>query len=168
MDFTFQNIPIIALTLLTGLSAGLCFTWSNTITTGIGNLDNYGYLRAFQEMNRTILNPTFFMVFFGPFFLGLINLYVFRNAPSSLIWLLILTTVIYSFGVALVTIFGNVPLNELLDKTDLITACSEDLKTLRNTFEGRWNRLHLIRTISAVVSFSLLIISLIQITKSNT
>ena len=161
MDITFQNSSIIALILLTGLSAGLCFTWSNSITTGIGNLDNYGYLSAFQQMNRTILNPTFIIVFFGPFFLGLINLYVFKNASSSLIWLLILAIVIYFLGVALVTIFGNVPLNEILDKTDLVSANSQDLQTLRNTFEVKWNCLHLIRTMASISSFFILILTLL-------
>ena len=161
MDITLQNSSIIALILLTGLSAGLCFTWSNSITSGIGNLDNYGYLSAFQQMNRTILNPTFFIVFFGPLFLGLINLYVFKNAPSSIIWLLILATVIYFIGVSLITIFGNVPLNEILDKTDLVSVNIEDLQTLRNTIEDKWNHLHLIRTISSISSFFLIILTLL-------
>lgn len=168
MDITIEHIEITVLILLTGLSAGLCFTWSNAITPGIGRLDDLGYLSAFQQMNRTIINPLFILVFFGPFFLGLINLYGFRNASSSIIWLLILATAIYFLGVILITIFGNVPLNEILDKADLNSASPKDLKTLRDTFEVKWNRLHLMRTISAVVSFLLLIISLIQITISNT
>lgn len=162
MVLTFENIGIIALILLTGLSAGLCFTWTNAITPGIGNLDNYGYLSAFQQMNRTILNPLFIIVFFGPFFLSLINLYAFRNASSSMIWLLILATAIYFLGVVLVTIFGNVPLNEILDKTDLRSASNENLKTLREAFEVKWNRLHSIRTATSIISFLLLIISLVQ------
>jgi len=157
MDFTFENIGAIALILLTGLSAGLCFTWSNAITPGIGRLDEVGYLSAFQQMNRSIINPLFILVFFGPFFLGLINLYLFKNASSSMIWLLILALAFYFFGVLLVTMFGNVPLNEILDKTDLGKASLEDLKLLRDQFETKWNRLHLIRTISSVISFLLLI-----------
>ena len=167
METTIENIGIIALVLLTGLSAGLCFTWSNSITPGIGRLDDFGFLMSFQQMNRTILNPTFFIVFFGPFFLGLINLYVFKNASSSLIWLLIAAIGIYFLGVVLVTIFGNVPLNEILDKTNLHTASREDLKSLRDSFELKWNRLHLVRTISSIISFIILIISVIQITKNN-
>tara|TARA_R110002096_G_scaffold279497_1_gene473702 strand:+ start:608 stop:1096 length:489 start_codon:yes stop_codon:yes gene_type:complete len=157
MDFTFENIGAIALILLTGLSAGLCFTWSNAITPGIGRLDDVGYLSAFQQMNRSIINPLFILVFFGPFFLGLINLYLFNNASSSMIWLLIFAIASYFFGVLLVTVFGNVPLNEILDKTDLGKASFEDLKLLRDRFETKWNRLHLIRTISSVISFLLLI-----------
>ncbi|TJY35940.1 anthrone oxygenase family protein [Pontimicrobium aquaticum] len=167
MDITIQHIGIIALVLLTGLSAGLCFTWSNSITSGIGRLNDFEYLASFQQMNRTILNPLFFIVFFGPFFLSLFNLYVFKNEPSSVLWLLILAAIIYVFGVLLVTIFGNVPLNEMLDKTELANASVYDLKTLRNNFEIKWNRLHLVRTISSATSFIILIISVLQITKNN-
>tara|TARA_R110000782_G_scaffold73982_6_gene147944 strand:- start:160 stop:657 length:498 start_codon:yes stop_codon:yes gene_type:complete len=162
MDFTLQHIVTVVLVLLVGLSAGLCFTWTNAITAGIGKLNDLGYLRAFQQMNRSIINPLFILVFFGPFFLGLINLYLFKNASSSIIWLLMFAIVFYFFGVLLVTIFGNVPLNEILDKTDLSKASLEDLKLLRNRFETKWNRLHLVRTVSSITSFLILIISLVQ------
>jgi len=165
MEYTYQHIVTIILVLLTGLSAGLCFTWSNAITPGIGRLDDLGYLSAFQQMNRSIINPMFIIVFFGPLFLGLINLYLFKNASSSIIWLLIFAVAFYFFGVLLVTMFGNVPLNEVLDKTDLNKASLEDLKLLRNRFEAKWNRLHLIRTASSITSFIILIISLFQSTK---
>jgi len=167
MDFTLENTAIIALVLLTGLSAGLCFTWSNAVTPGIGRLDDLGYLQSFQQMNRTILNPVFFVVFFGPFFLNLISIYLFKSSSSHLLWLLILAGVLYFFGVLLVTVFGNVPLNELLDKTDLVSANDRELKSLREAFEMKWNRLHLIRTITSILSFLLLLISLIQNSKTT-
>ncbi len=168
MDITIEPIGMTVLILLTGLSAGLCFTWSNAVTPGIGRLDDLGYLMSFQQMNRTIINPLFFVVFFGPTILGFINLYGFRNAASSVIWLLILAIAIYCIGVVLVTIFGNVPLNNMLETTELSSASPEDLKTLRATFEVKWNLLNLIRTFSSIISFLLLLIALIQITKSNT
>tara|TARA_R110002073_G_scaffold128999_3_gene275119 strand:- start:81854 stop:82354 length:501 start_codon:yes stop_codon:yes gene_type:complete len=165
MDFSFENIGFIALIVLTGLSAGLCFTWSNAITSGIGRLTDLGFLQSFQQMNRTIINPTFIIVFFGPFLLGLINLYLFRNTPVSFFWLFTSAIAIYFFGVVLVTIFGNVPLNELLDKTDLSSASLEELRELRDRFEVKWNQLHLIRTVTSIASFILLIICLFQSTK---
>ena len=163
MEITIENIGITALILLTGLSAGLCFTWSNAITTGIGRLNDPGYLMSFQQMNRTIINPLFLLVFFGPSLLGAINLYLFKNAPIPLI----LGIAIYFFGVVLVTIFGNVPINEVLDKTDLNSASIEELRQLRERFEVKWNRLHLIRTLSSIISFLLLLIGLFQVTKYN-
>ena len=118
-------------------------------------------------MNRAIINPLFLLVFFGPSIVGAINLYLFKNAPSPLIWSLILGIAIYFFGVVLVTIFGNVPLNEVLDKTDLNSASIEELRQLRERFEVKWNRLHLIRTLSSIISFLLLLIGLFQVTKYN-
>ena len=70
MEFSVNTITTISTILLTGLSAGLCFTWTNAITPGIGRLDDLGYLQSFQEMNRAIINPIFLIVFFGPFFSG--------------------------------------------------------------------------------------------------
>lgn len=167
MDITLQNIVLIILVLLTGLSAGLCFTWTNAVSPGIGKLDDLGFLQSFQQMNRTILNPVFFLVFFGPFLLNLINLYVFRKASSIVIGEFIAAATLYISGVVLITIFGNVPLNELLDKTDLAAATPEELSSLRLKFEKQWNRLHLIRTVTAIASFLLLLICLIQISKNN-
>lgn len=167
MDITLETLVISVIIVLTGLSAGLCFTWSNAITPGIGRLDDLGYLRSFQQMNRTILNSWFFVVFFGPSLIGLISLYLFKGSPATLMWLLILAMATYFFGVALVTIFGNVPLNEMLDKVDLNTASSEELGQLRESFELKWNRLHHIRTISSIISFLLLLFVLIQATKNS-
>ncbi|MEQ8217871.1 MAG: DUF1772 domain-containing protein [Arenibacter sp.] len=167
MDITLETILISVLILLTGLSAGLCFTWTNAITPGIGRLDDQGYLLSFQQMNRTIINPLFFLVFFGPSILGLICLYWFKGSPGTLMWLLVLAAAVYFFGVVLVTIFGNVPLNEMLDKVDLNMASPEKLRQLRESFEIKWNRLHLIRTISSNISFFLLLLALIQAAKNS-
>jgi len=158
VEITIHNILLISIIVFTGLSSGLCFTWSNAVTTGLARLDDYGYLSAFQQMNRSILNPMFFIVFFGPFLLNLINLCFFRGA-TNIMWLLVVATAVYFFGVVLITIFGNVPLNEMLDKTDLGAASIDELKQLRDKFEDEWNRLHLIRTATSIISFLLLIIT---------
>jgi uncharacterized membrane protein len=113
-------------------------------------------------MNRTILNPVFFAVFFGPFFLNLVSIYLIKSNSSNLFWLLIVAGAIYFFGVLFVTVFGNVPLNEMLDKIGLNIASIDELRQLREKFEVKWNRLHSIRTTSSIISFLLLIIGLLQ------
>jgi uncharacterized membrane protein len=78
--------------------------------------------------------------------------------------------IVYVAGVVVITLFGNVPLNEILDKSDLQVSSPQQLKELRSLFEVKWNRLHLIRTITSILSFILLTISLLQIqinTNSN-
>ncbi len=158
LNFDTQTLVLLLATLLTGLSAGLCFTWTNAVTPGIGQLNDLSYLRPFQEMNRAIINPTFMIVFFGPFFLHITNIFLFRTSSSTIIWMVLASSALYIIGVVLVTIFGNVPLNELLDKTDLAQASLEELQLLRDKFEIKWNRLHLIRTITATLSFLILLI----------
>ncbi|MFK7747260.1 MAG: DUF1772 domain-containing protein [Kordia sp.] len=163
MDISLKLGILLIATLLTGLSAGLCFTWTNAVTIGIGKLDNLGYLHAFQQMNRTIINPTFILVFFGPFILQAISLFLWKDSTSTITTLLGSIILLYFFGLVLVTIFGNVPLNEILDKTNLAEASVNDLQNLRNQFEIKWNRLHFIRTLTSILSFGLLLITLIKV-----
>ena len=145
---------------LTGLTAGLCFTWGNAVTPGIGRLDDLGFLQSFQEMNRAIINPTFLVVFMGPVVLHLANAYLFRNELRQVWFLIVVAAVLYFVGLFLVTVLGNVPLNEMLDKTDLSAANADELATLREKFEAPRNRLHNIRTISTILSAILLTLSL--------
>ncbi len=166
LNFDTQTLVLLLTTLFTGLTAGLCFTWTNAVTPGIGQLVDMGYLRSFQEMNRAIINPTFMIVFFGPFFLHIANVFLLRTSSSTIIWMVLVSSALYIIGVVLVTIFGNVPLNELLDKTDLAQASLEELQLLRDKFEIKWNRLHLVRTISSILSFLILLI--ICLSRTNT
>jgi uncharacterized membrane protein len=153
-----KTIVLLLTTLLTGLLAGIFFTWTNAVTPGIGHLDDINYLRAFQNMNRSIVNPLFLIVFLGPVLLSFVTVYLYKSNHHYILWLLLLAAIIYLIGVFLITIMGNIPLNNLLDKTDLTNITLEDAKSLRDQFEIKWNFLHLIRTITATLSFLLLII----------
>lgn len=161
MELSIKPILLIVTILTTGLTAGLCFAWGNAVTPGIGKLGTLAYLQAFQEMNRSILNPVFFIVFLGPVVLNIVNLILFRSAAKPVLFLLIGGTVVYFIGLFLVTVLGNVPLNEILDKTDLLSASSEELTQLRERFENPWNSFHRIRIWSSLLSFVLLAISLL-------
>ncbi len=165
MELSVKPIMLIVTILTTGLTAGLCFTWGNAVTPGIGKLGNLAYLQAFQEMNRSILNPVFFLVFLGPVILNIANLIVFRSASKPVLYLLIGATVVYFIGLFLVTVLGNVPLNEILDKTDLLSASTEELVQLRERFEKPWNSFHRVRLWSSLLSFLLVTIALLMAAK---
>lgn len=159
MELNFKLIVLILGILCTGLTAGLCFTWSNAVTIGIGRLDNLTFLKSFQSMNRAIINVRFMIVFFGPVILLFLNSYLFRNNSTSF-WLFITAAIFFFVGIGLITIFGNVPLNEILDKSNLETLSKIELQQLRNEFEQPWNRWHTIRTLSSFIAFVLLIIGM--------
>ena len=167
MEFNIETVLLGTTLLLTGLTAGLCFTWTNAVTPGIGQMDDFGFLYAFQQMNRVIVSPTFILVFFGPFVLNIALIYLkYQNADKSF-WFLVVATMLFTLGVTFVTVFKNVPLNEMLDRTDLTASTSEELKALRQKFETPWKQWHLVRTLSAIASFVMLLVGLILNTQSS-
>lgn len=161
MEINFKIIVLMLGILFTGLTAGLCFTWSNAITPGIGRLDDLGFLQSFQAMNRAIINRSFLITFFGPVVLLFINAFMHWNAHPTTFWSFMLAAILFFVGIGLITVFKNVPLNELLDKTVLENLSTFELNELRTKFEKPWNRWHIQRTIASFTAFSLLLIGII-------
>ena len=161
MEIKIRLIVLMLSIIFTGLSAGLCFTWSNAITPGIGRLDDLGFLQAFQAMNRSILNASFLIVFLGPVLLLFTNVILHRNSNLATFKSFLIAAILYFVGIGIITVFKNVPLNEILDKTTLEKLSSIELKELRTKFEQPWNRWHIQRTIASFTSFALLLIGTI-------
>ncbi|MEM9674434.1 MAG: DUF1772 domain-containing protein [Bacteroidota bacterium] len=163
MELTLKTTVLILGILFTGLTAGLCFTWSNAVTPGIGRLDNLSYLQSFQAMNRAIINRSFLIVFFGPVLLLFLNAFLHRNANPSAFWSFLVAAILFFVGIGLITVFRNVPLNEVLDKAVLESLSATELEALRTEFEAPWNRWHIQRTIASFTSFALLLTGLIYL-----
>lgn len=155
---------IIILTILAcGLIAGLFYSYSCSINPGLKNLSDTGYLQSMQQINRAILNPVFFASFMGTLILLPLSTWLGHGYFSSTqFYYFLAATIIYvvlTFGV---TIAGNVPLNEALDRFDINSATTEQIQQHRQQFESKWNQLHLIRTLASVSSFLLTILGTIQ------
>ena len=162
----FEIIILAFSILLTGLMAVIFFTWSNAVKPGIGKLSDIEYLRALQSMNRVILNNAFKIIFLGAIIaVALVPVFYFNLYPKNIFWLFVFTLVIYWIGVFGVTVSGNIPLNEILDKTNLESITSEEIKTLRKSIEVKWNNFNLIRCISSGITFILLIVSFLILDK---
>ena len=162
----YETIILALAILLTGLMAGIFFTWSNAVKPGIGKLSDIEYLRALQSMNRVILNNAFKIIFLGAIIaVALVPVFYFNLYPKNIFWLFVFTLVIYWIGVFGVTVSGNIPLNEILDKTNLESITSEEIKTLRKSVEVKWNNFNLIRCISSGTTFILLIVSFLILDK---
>jgi uncharacterized membrane protein len=161
-----ETIILALAILLTGLMAGIFFTWSNAVKPGIGKLSDIEYLRALQSMNRVILNNAFKIIFLGAIIaVALVPVFYFNLYPRNIFWLFVFTLIIYWIGVFGVTVSGNIPLNEILDKTNIESITSEEIKTLRKSIEVKWNNFNLIRCISSGITFILLIVSFLILDK---
>ena len=156
-----KTLIIIVAILSTGLMAGIFFNWTNAVKPGIGTLDDMTYMKAFQAMNRLILNPLFYIVFILPVLTISISTYMsFGSTKLYVFELFLLSTLLYVLGVFLITILGNIPLNDLLENTDLEKISLTELSDLRGKIENKWNNFNLIRTVSSFISFLLLVICL--------
>lgn len=156
MELITKNYIWLIATLLTGLSAGFFYAWQVSVIPGTKNISDLNYIKTMQSINRAIINPAFLLIFFVPFPLQVLTTYQHRG--TSAMWFLLAAGLTYFFGTLLVTGAGNVPLNNALDVLKIKDMSPEQLLQNRNQYEMKWNRLHTLRTIFAVLSFILLLI----------
>jgi len=163
MELNIRNIILLSSVVLTALSAGLFYAWVVSVIPGTKKISDQAYLETMQTINREILNVGFFIIFFGALFFLLGSTYLqYKVKMDSAFYLTLMATLIYAFGTIGVTMLGNVPLNNLVEALDLSTFRAEDYRNARLAYEGRWNTLNLFRTISALISFILILLALVK------
>lgn len=158
-----QTILLFFSALLSALVAGLLYGYSCSVNPGLNKLTDASYLQAMQSINKEILNPYFFVSFFGALIiLPLTTWYGYTHLPKTCFQLLLAATIVYITGVIGVTILGNVPLNESLAKFNIKSATEMELAQHRKLFENNWNRLHFLRTIFSLLAASLTILAIVK------
>jgi len=167
MDISTKTLILGAAVLLIGLSAGLFYAWSVSVIPGTKKVPDLTYLETMQSINRAILNPAFFLVFFGSMvLLSISTMYEYHGHRWSFD-LILIATILYLCGTIGVTGFGNVPLNNQLEALKIGEMSPEKMKGFRAFYEAKWNRLHQIRTVFAVLSFTLTLIALLGVSPKN-
>jgi uncharacterized membrane protein len=117
-------LPVVALLGVVGcgLMAGLFVAFSTSVMPGLRRLPPAEGAAAMQQMNRTILNPLFFVVFLGT---ALVCLLLAIGAPFSgragTAWIVV-GAVLYLVGSIGLTMVVNVPMNNRLDTADPASA----------------------------------------------
>ena len=161
-NVTIFHAVLVLATFLCSLVAGLLFAFAVVVMPGIRNLDDGGFIRAFQAIDRVIQNnqPLFIFVWVGSV-LALIaaavpGVWLLSGANRLLI---IVAALLYLLGVQLPTITINIPLNNELQKLDPGSMNETARKRAREAFEPRWNRWNAIRTACAsLVSIALMLL----------
>jgi uncharacterized membrane protein len=155
-------IQVIAVALV-GLAAGLFYSYSCSVVNGLGRLGDKEYLLGFQSINRAILNPAFMLSFMGSLIVLPIAAWMtYKNGDAPAFYYFLAAAIIYAVGVFGITIAGNVPLNNMLDKFDIGNASVEALRSMRDKFENKWNTLQHVRTVANIIAFVLSTIALIK------
>jgi len=131
------------------LIGGLLFAFSAFIMKALGKIPAPEGIRAMQSINRVIINPLFFTVFFGTALLSIVSilLYPTLDLPvSHWVWVGSLN---YLLGPIGLTIVGNVPLNNRLAAAD---PDSEEGQALWSFYLKRWTQLNHIRTTASLLA----------------
>jgi uncharacterized membrane protein len=156
----------LAAVMASGLLAGVFFAFETAVNPALHRLPDMGYLSAMQHINRIIQNPAFLLVFMLPVLLLPLSAWQhWGKLPTASYWMA--SSGLYLVAVFGVTVFFNVPLNELLGQFDLSNAAPTELQTMRERYEMPWNRWHTIRTWAATAAFFFALLSFIYPSSKN-
>jgi uncharacterized membrane protein len=147
---------VIAAALGSGLVAGIWFTFSNFVMPALAGLPAAQGLAAMQSINVRVLNPVFFGAFFGT-----------GGASVLVVWLAlshwgspgappaVAGAALYLVGSIGVTMVGNVPLNQALERLD---PHAPDAEGRWRDYVARWTRWNHVRAVgTAAAAFAFLL-----------
>lgn len=142
-----------------GLVAGIFFAFSSFVMAALGRLPSDHGIAAMNAINVTVINPTFFLAFFGT-----AALCVAASAGVALRWtatggmFVLLASVIYLVGVIGVTMLRNVPLNNALAA---VPPGTPEAAALWTRYLGEWTMWNTVRTVAPVLSAVLFTVALL-------
>ena len=140
------------LALWSGVIGGVFSAFSEFIMKGLLRAEAAGGIEAMQHINRTVL-PTQFVagILLIPPISVALGIYAFSALEGSAKVAAILAPLVYIPSVFLMTMFGNVPMNNRLEKLD---HRSGEAETYWRKYGRDWTRLNHFRTLgSALTSF---------------
>ncbi len=141
-----------------GLIAGVFFAFSTFVMKALAQQPPAQGITTMQSINITVINPWFMTAF-----LGTATTCLFLAIASLLKWYqpgavyLLVGSLIYLIGTFLVTMVGNVPLNEALAIAD---PNSTDGAKLWATYLINWTLWNHVRTVAAILATASLTIAI--------
>lgn len=157
---TVENIILVIGGTLSGLVAGVFYTFNVAVVPSLRSLKPKEHITAMQAINLKIKNPVFFLSFFGPTIL--LPVAAFMHQGTVQFPLLVAAAVLHILGSNGVTAAGNIPLNEKLDKVDVSVITEAEAERTRQDFQGRgsaWMRFHNMRTLASIAAVALVFIA---------
>ena len=139
---------------------GVFFAFSSFIMKALARVPSSEGIAAMQSINVVVLNPSFLGTFFGTAVISLLvaGLAIKGWGSPSAPWFLA-GAVLYVVGTFLVTILGNVPLNDQLAASPAADSASV---AVWEHYLDRWTMLNTVRTVAAIAAVLLFTVGLIQ------
>jgi uncharacterized membrane protein len=142
----------------TALVAGIFYAFSTFVMGALGRLAPAEGIAAMQSINIVVINPLFFLAFFGTGVLCLATIAVALLVDTGVSLLPVLAgAVLYLVGCIGVTVAGNVPLNDRLAKANPADVEAEPLWRLYLARWTRWNHVRTAASLAAAGAFAIAI-----------
>lgn len=142
------------------LVGGIFFAFSSFVMKALARAPSSEGIAAMQSINVVVINPSFLSAFIGTALLslGMIGLaLISRSHPSAMFFLA--GAAFYLVGTFLVTVFGNIPLNNQLAA---VSATDPDAIKLWELYLDRWTTWNTVRTVAATAAALLYILGLMR------
>ncbi|NQD93608.1 DUF1772 domain-containing protein [Pseudomonas sp. CrR25] len=142
------------------LIGGVFFAFSSFVMKALARMPSSQGLAAMQSINLVVINPSFLGAFMGTavLSLGVAGLALaYWSHPSAIFFLA--GAVFYLVGTLLVTVFGNVPLN---DRLAAVSATDPGAREVWDHYLNRWTLWNHLRTLAAMGAALLYTLGLMQ------
>lgn len=148
-----------AAAILSGITAGIFFAFSNSVMASLGKIPAPSGITAMQAINVVIVNPLFLLVFLGPAALSVLLLVaaVFGWGDLATGWV-IAGSALYLAGCIVVTGVFNVPRNNALDK---LSPNATESASYWTRYLSEWTTWNHVRTAACVASMVAFILALV-------
>jgi uncharacterized membrane protein len=149
-----MDLLIVVTAMACAMVGGVFFTFSSFVMQGLAHASHPHGMRAMQGINVTALTPVFMTALFGTAVACVVvAVLAVVNWQAGSIYL-ITGSVAYVIGSIVVTIAGNVPLNNALMAADPQTAAGT---AVWRTYLRTWTAWNHVRTVACLVAAGLLI-----------
>ncbi|HKP26927.1 MAG TPA: anthrone oxygenase family protein [Dongiaceae bacterium] len=159
---TLMTVLLVLCALGSGAIGGVFFAFSNFVMPALARIAPAEGIHAMQAINVTVLNRLFLGTFMGTGLLSLATivgaLLPWHDTSSTCA---VLAGAIYLLGSILVTMRGNVPLNNALMRIAQADALGE---AIWNNYLRDWTRWNHVRTVACFAAMTLYIVALMFFT----
>ena len=153
-----MTVLLFSTALAASLVSGIFYAFSTFVMRALGRLAPREGIAAMQSINVAVINPLFFLAFFGTGLLcfAVLAVVLLSDTGEPLV-LAISGCILYLVGCIGVTIFGNVPLNERLANAD---PGDDEAESLWGFYLSRWTLWNHARTAASLAAAACLVLAI--------
>ncbi len=149
------SLLLVLSVIVTGLYAGFMLAFLIAVMPGLAELPDQQFTAAMRKFNEKVPGPAFLVLFLAVVALPAAALLTGLGEHDEVAGPALAGALVCVVAGHLVTIAGNIPLNNALAKS-----AGGDDTAARKAFEPRWNTFHQVRTAFVLVACALLAIAL--------